>query len=167
MTSRSLQAVVHLEKWTPNNALVIIKSVSFTTRNDVVPVVMGAHPDDYRASAPPYSYIHVDDFESPQDLAQYLLKLNSTDALYNQYFRWKGTGRFIDTKFWCRLCTLVHLRRHQKYAHHYANPRAWWDGSGVCISQPSSGLWARWTKPNATRTTRLDGDGRSIRPTVS
>ncbi|WAR27757.1 FUCTA-like protein [Mya arenaria] len=31
-------------------------------RHDFVPVVMGAHPDDYRRVAPPGSFIHVEDF---------------------------------------------------------------------------------------------------------
>ena len=63
---------------------------------------MGAHPDDYRAVAPPHSYIHVDDFESPRHLADYLKLLDQNDTLYNEYFAWKGSGSFINTKFWCR-----------------------------------------------------------------
>ena len=38
-------------------------------RNDIVPIVMGARPEDYARLAPPHSYIHVDDFESPKELA--------------------------------------------------------------------------------------------------
>ena len=67
-----------------------------------MPVVMGAHPSDYEAVAPPKSYIHVDDFASPKALAQFLIKLDRDDDLYNSYFRWKGTGEFVNTKFWCR-----------------------------------------------------------------
>ena len=74
-------------------------------RNDVVPVVMGAHPDDYRAVAPPSSYIHVDDFETPEHLAKFLLYVAKHDDLYNSYFRWRGTGEFVNTKFWCRYVT--------------------------------------------------------------
>ena len=61
-------------------------------RNDVLPVALGARPEDYEALAPPHSYIHVDDFESPRHLAEYLHKLDKNDDLYNEYFRWKGTG---------------------------------------------------------------------------
>ena len=67
-----------------------------------MPIVMGAHPSDYEAVAPPQSYIHVDDFESPKDLAQFLLTLDTNDDMYNSYFRWKETGEFVNTKFWCR-----------------------------------------------------------------
>lgn len=48
---------------------------------------MGAHPDDYARAAPYKSYIHVDDFSSPKDLADYLHLLDQNDDLYNEYFR--------------------------------------------------------------------------------
>ena len=50
---------------------------------------MGARPEDYARSAPYKSYIHVDDFESPKELAEYLTKLDQDDSLYNEYFKWK------------------------------------------------------------------------------
>ena len=68
-------------------------------RNDVIPVVMGAAPEDYRRSAPPHSYIHVDDFRSPKELADYLHKLDQNDSLYNQYFAWKGLWEYDYTQF--------------------------------------------------------------------
>ena len=61
---------------------------------------MGAHPDDYKRQAPYHSYIHVDEYESPKELAEYLKKLDEDTDLYNSYFQWKGTGTFINTFFW-------------------------------------------------------------------
>ncbi|KAL5019318.1 hypothetical protein ScPMuIL_005040 [Solemya velum] len=74
--------------------------------HDVIPIVMGAAPEDYRRVAPsPHSYIHVDEFESPKALAEYLHKLDKNDDLYNEYFNWKGTFSLIHTaNFYCRLC---------------------------------------------------------------
>ena len=77
-------------------------------KNDILPVVMGARKEDYVRSAPQKSFIHVDDFDSPEDLAKYLKELDSNDDLYNEYFQWKGTGEMINTKFFCRLCSLLH-----------------------------------------------------------
>ena len=68
---------------------------TFVDRNDVIPIALGARPEDYAAVAPPKSYIHVDDFESPKHLAEYLLTLDRNDDLYNEYFRWKGTGQWV------------------------------------------------------------------------
>ena len=50
---------------------------------------MGARPEDYKAAAPLNSYIHVDDFDSPKDLAEYLKQLDQDDEKYNAYFKWK------------------------------------------------------------------------------
>ena len=58
-------------------------------RRDLVPIVMGARPQDYERAAPYKSYIHVDDFEGPKELAEFLKKLEENDELYNDYFRWK------------------------------------------------------------------------------
>ena len=69
---------------------------------------MGARPADYEAVAPHHSFIHVDEFPGPKELAQYLLELDRDDQKYNQYFQWKGTGEFINTRFFCRLCALLH-----------------------------------------------------------
>lgn len=65
---------------------------------------MGARPIEYRLSAPLNSYIHVADFESPQKLAEYLKLLDKNDELYNSYFKWKGTGEFINTCEKFKIC---------------------------------------------------------------
>ncbi|XP_071525472.1 glycoprotein 3-alpha-L-fucosyltransferase A isoform X2 [Panulirus ornatus] len=107
--------------------------------HNILPIVMGAHPDDYGRQAPMKSYIHVDDFESPKDLADYLHLLDQNDDLYNEYFRWKGTGEFINTYFMCRLCSMLHDEGHQQY---YEDVNLWWRGSGTCIN----GSWRKYDK---------------------
>lgn len=92
---------------------------------------MGAHPTDYARSAPYRSYIHVDEFESPKELAEYLHRLDRDDELYNSYFRWKGTGEFINTYFWCRVCAMLHDERPPKF---YKDVNEWWRGDGVCTT---------------------------------
>ncbi|XP_066946268.1 glycoprotein 3-alpha-L-fucosyltransferase A isoform X2 [Macrobrachium rosenbergii] len=105
----------------------------------ILPIVMGAHPDDYARQAPEKSYIHVDDFESPKDLADFLHLLDQNDDLYNEYFRWKGTGEFINTYFMCRLCAMLHDEGHQQ---HYEDINMWWRGTGTCIN----GSWRKYDK---------------------
>lgn len=105
-------------------------------QNDVVPIVMGAAPEDYARAAPPHSFIHVDDFESPKELADYLLKLDKDDVLYNEYFAWKGQGTLINTFFWCRMCALAHDVK-ERGASWFEDVAAWWDGPGVCIGADS------------------------------
>ena len=92
---------------------------------------MGAHPNDYLRSSPAMSYIHVDDFESPKALAQYLHLLSTNPELYNKYFDWKSSGEFINTYFWCRVCALLHSTQ-QKPSRGYHDISQWWAPDGVC-----------------------------------
>ncbi|ODN06508.1 Glycoprotein 3-alpha-L-fucosyltransferase A [Orchesella cincta] len=104
--------------------------------NNVLPIVMGAHPDDYKRVAPDRSYIHVDDFSSPKELAQYLHELDTNDDLYNEYFKWKGTGEFINTHFFCRLCAMAHYSaKIPRKPSHYEDFNRWWRGPHVCTRQ--------------------------------
>ena len=109
--------------------------------NDIVPIVMGARPEDYQKVAPPHSYIHVDDFDSPQQLAEYLHKLDQNDDLYNEYFLWKRAGTMIETHYWCRLCSLAHVAK--QYPMWYGNLETWWRGPDICV-EPRDKPWASW-----------------------
>ncbi|CAN7998745.1 unnamed protein product, partial [Ixodes hexagonus] len=103
-------------------------------RHDVVPIVMGASPEEYRSAAPANSFIHVDDFESPRELATYLKMLSTNDTLYEEYFAWKGTGEFINTYFWCRLCALLHAPP-ANAPPPYKDIGQWWRGNGACSNK--------------------------------
>jgi len=97
---------------------------------------MGARREDYERMAPRRSYIHVDDFKSPEKLARYLRRLDANDALYNEYFNWKGTGEFIDTRFFCRLCAMLHDTKAP--SKNYPDIGTWWNGPGVCDAAKTS-----------------------------
>lgn len=98
---------------------------------------MGARPEDYANAAPYRSYIHVDEFSSHKELADYLHILDQNDELYNSYFKWKGTGEFINTFFWCRVCAMLHDEVAVQRGKWYEDVNEWWRGSGVC----SNGSW--------------------------
>ncbi|XP_017019592.1 glycoprotein 3-alpha-L-fucosyltransferase A [Drosophila kikkawai] len=103
----------------------------------VLPIVMGARPEDYEVSAPRRSYIHVDEFASPKELAEYLRILDRDDELYNSYFKWKGTGEFINTYYWCRVCATLHNEEQLRKPRWYSDLNDWWRGAGVC----TTGSW--------------------------
>ncbi|KAE9544399.1 hypothetical protein AGLY_001578 [Aphis glycines] len=101
--------------------------------HDVLPIVMGPSRSDYELMAPKNSFIHVDDFESPKKLADYLHVLDSNHRLYNEYFQWKDSGAIIqDTRFFCRLCAMLHDT--ERSPRHYEDINEWWRGSGICRS---------------------------------
>jgi hypothetical protein len=113
---------------------------------------MGAPPEDYAALLPSHSYIHVDDFDSPRDLAEYLRLLDTHDALYNEYFRWKSDWRVFlhdAASYWCRVCGLLHVADEQRYVHWYTDYSEWWDGDGhsMCAShwtEQNGVSWVTW-----------------------
>lgn len=98
-------------------------------QNDILPIVMGPPYEDYKIVAPEGSFIHVDQFKSPKELADYLHILDKDDELYNSYFQWKSTGKFIDTKFWCRVCAMLHGPPKPK---HYPDYNQWWRHPKIC-----------------------------------
>ena len=76
----------------------------------VVPIVRGAGP--YKDFLPVNSYIDAADFSSPKDLADYLIKLDQNDDLYNEYF--KAREKFICHNYYansynwpCAICQQV------------------------------------------------------------
>lgn len=103
---------------------------------NLVPIVMGGNREDYQRVAPPNSYIHVDDFASPKELAAYLHHLDNDNDAYNRYFGWKhpkATGQFINTYFWCRLCALLHAPAGRtKPGVSYKDIGLWWAPEDVC-----------------------------------
>ena len=64
---------------------------------------MGASKSDYEKIAPPDSFIHVDDFSTPEKLAAYLRALDADDAAYGRYLRWRSvvsnSGNWINDFF--------------------------------------------------------------------
>jgi hypothetical protein len=102
--------------------------------HNVLPIVMGARPEEYALVAPYRSYIHVEEFESPKELAAYLNSLDTEDDLYNSYFRWKGTGEMISHRFLCRLCAMLQDDVANRF---YTDFNDWWRGPSVC----TGGSW--------------------------
>ena len=84
----------------------------FNTLGNAVPIVMGASINNYERIAPKGSFIHVDSFRNPKELADYLKMLNAHDDLYNKYYEWIGTGEKLSGDKggydWCRVCAMLH-----------------------------------------------------------
>ena len=110
---------------------------------------MGAPRVDYEKHAPEHSFIHVDDFGTPKELADYLHLLNANDTLYNEYFEWKETGQFINTYFFCRLCAMLH-QAPSVQPRSYADFNDWWRGGVNCIR----GSWRHYEQQERERKRR-------------
>ncbi|KAM4618079.1 4-galactosyl-N-acetylglucosaminide 3-alpha-L-fucosyltransferase FUT6-like [Discoglossus pictus] len=65
-----------------------------------VPVVLGPPRENYERFISPDSFIHVNDFKSPKELADYLLKLAKDNARYQQYFKWRSRFHPTESTSW-------------------------------------------------------------------
>ncbi|XP_031574717.1 galactoside 3(4)-L-fucosyltransferase-like [Actinia tenebrosa] len=76
--------------------------------NDIVPVVMGGADYSSPALAIPNSYMDVRDFDSPKDLAEYLIYLSQNDSAYMEYFQWKKKYKLVAPMRACPMCTALY-----------------------------------------------------------
>ncbi|XP_066475602.1 alpha-(1,3)-fucosyltransferase 4 [Tiliqua scincoides] len=80
-------------------------------RSWAVPVVLGPSRSNYELFIPPDSFIHVDDFPDPMQLAGYLKFLDKNKSRYKSYFAWRKRYDVQVTSFWdehcCRVCKAV------------------------------------------------------------
>lgn len=88
---------------------------------DAIPIVMGSTKKLYRQLLPPNSYINVDDFSSPKDLANYIVYLNNTSNEMKGYLKWKKYFKvlnehgYFQTKsvHYCRICEALNYNLKQ------------------------------------------------------
>jgi len=100
----------------------------------VVPVVYGAA--DLEHFAPAHSYINARDFDSPKELADFLLLLDSNPLLYEKYLTWQQ-DYIVDrypTKGWCDLCQKLNTQDGPEYFQFYEDIEQWWVKDVVCQS---------------------------------
>ena len=107
----------------------LVSEKIFRALNDgVVPIVLDVH-GNYGKQVPPHSYINALDFPSVRQLADYLVKLDQNDSLYNRYFWWKNHFRvhMKDEEIrrgLCRLCSILHEPKTPRRI--YQNLTEWW-----------------------------------------
>jgi alpha-1,3-fucosyltransferase len=106
-----------------------------TLQYNIVPIIMGGA--NYTKILPPHSFVDVRDFQSPQQLAEYLQFLVDNDEEYLKYFQWKRDFEIktlgIHEPF-CKLCELLHKER--KFLVDF-DLEDWWDTKSgeVCMNE--------------------------------
>ena len=118
-------------------------SACIFSRQSAIPIVMGPDKSTYERVTPPNSFIHVDDFDSPAQLAGYLHVLRNNDDLYNSYFKWKESFELMFTPSWlCRLCELLHT--HSGHVGWYPDFHSWWAGDDICVIPNEDNRYGSW-----------------------
>ncbi|XP_063979869.1 4-galactosyl-N-acetylglucosaminide 3-alpha-L-fucosyltransferase FUT6-like isoform X2 [Diachasmimorpha longicaudata] len=105
-----------------------------------VPVIMGAPKRDCERLLPPQSYIHVEDFDSPEDLVNYLRYIDEHYEKYEKYHAWRRHWKVLnehgyfgsESKHYCRLCQA--LWRNKSRTKYYENPSEYWSQKDCILS---------------------------------
>ena len=109
----------------------VTEKLFFTLTMDIVPIVRGGA--NYSAIAPPGSYIDVNDFSSPRELAEELKRLSNAREEYLNFFRWKAETEVLrrpEDQMGCKLCKALHDK--SRPAKSYQDIGAWWNASAFC-----------------------------------
>lgn len=90
-------------------------------QGNAVPVVLGPSLSDYKAVAPPNSFIHIDEFSSVKEMGEYLQRLAGDKKHYNEYLSWKLKWQVKCNTDWrerlCKICTQYkYLPQHKVYS---------------------------------------------------
>ena len=101
----------------------------------MIPVVLGGLSKcDYEKIAPPHSFLHVDDFKSPEHLMKELHAIAKDSVLFNSYFWWRHYYRVevnilcCPSHEWtypaCQLCDILNSNNNTK--NNYDDFTAFW-----------------------------------------
>ncbi|XP_029963873.1 alpha-(1,3)-fucosyltransferase 9-like [Salarias fasciatus] len=84
-------------------------------RGGAIPVVLGPSRKNYERFLPPEAFIHVDDFPTAQDLAQYLLKVKDSPSLIEKHLSWRKNYSLYRSS-WCtdHYCTACMAAKRRK-----------------------------------------------------
>ncbi|KAF2883560.1 hypothetical protein ILUMI_22624 [Ignelater luminosus] len=87
-----------------------------------IPIIMGTTPEILNQILPPHSYIHVNDYVNPKDLADYIIHLNNTPSKLEKYLEWRNHFKTIDehgmfqskSAHYCRICQALNYNNKKK-----------------------------------------------------
>uniref|UniRef100_A0A3B1IEZ4 Fucosyltransferase n=1 Tax=Astyanax mexicanus TaxID=7994 RepID=A0A3B1IEZ4_ASTMX len=82
-----------------------------------VPVVLGPPRENYEEYLPADSFIHIHDFKTSKELADYLLHLDQNQEMYERFFTWRKhfvpTASNFGQEHACYVCD--HLKRNKNF----------------------------------------------------
>ncbi|XP_062699416.1 alpha-(1,3)-fucosyltransferase C isoform X2 [Aedes albopictus] len=90
----------------------------------IVPVVFGGA--DYSLFLPPNSYIDAQQFNTVEDLVEYLSYLSQNPREYAKYFWWKEHYRITGSQPFCDLCQKLHDVGTRERVQYYKDIEEWW-----------------------------------------
>ena len=97
----------------------------------MIPIVLGPSKQSYLdLGVPQTAFIHVDDYQSVEKLAEYLHQISNDYFLYRKYFQWLNQYQvFYDINVlepirMCELCMRLNIQEYQDHSF-YTNVHKW------------------------------------------
>ena len=88
-----------------------------------LPIVYGGlSKGDYEKIAPDHSFIHVDDYDTIEDLSNHLTYLSNNIEAYNSYFWWRQHYKVLDayeTQWYTFFANMYYLLRYYTFVAKY------------------------------------------------
>ncbi len=121
----------------------ISEKIARALNHGILPITLGPPLHHYNTLLPEGSFLHVDNFTSPQELAKHIQKLNANHTLYNSYFAWRmhyelklrplQNDKNILQGVWCKVCE--RLWRDPPVQDKFYNISQFWSGERQCSNQ--------------------------------
>lgn len=104
---------------------------------NIIPVVYGGA--NYSKFAPPLSYIDANEFDTTEELADYLNFLSDHPKEYIKYFWWRKYYNAMPHSLFnglCELCKKLNEPNKTAILPVYSDMQKWWNRDGVCNTTP-------------------------------
>ena len=109
-----------------------------------IPIVYGAKKHEYEIVAPPHSFIHIDDFKSTEDLADYLYYLTENTTAYMEYFWWTTYYSVKRTEKICSVCdTFYDMRSGKIETNRIDDFNKYWVQNSDCNNPKTFPTWMK------------------------
>lgn len=109
----------------------ITEKFFYAMASGMIPIVYGGlSKEDYKSIAPPHSFIHVDDYDTPKELMETLVNISQNETLYQSYFWWKtkyDLSQEVDRESQCLLCLLLNNIESFKLTNDYTHFTEYWN----------------------------------------
>ncbi|CAF4844904.1 unnamed protein product [Pieris macdunnoughi] len=105
-----------------------------------IPVIMGPKNDDCAKILPPNSFLHVDNFNGPDNLADYIKFLSENEHIMLEYHRWRNDFKIVSehgyfgTKsfHYCRVCEALNYNDRNDKVYSENELRSFLDPALLC-----------------------------------
>ena len=110
----------------------ITEKFFFALKFGLLPIAMGGlSREDYEKVAPPHSYLHVKDYDSPESLMKKLEIISKDETLFNSYFWWREfytiEKKIFKENSHCQLCQMLNERPDFKSKNDYSHLIEYWN----------------------------------------